>query len=76
MPRVASRSERDHIPQMRINSDKSLALARAVLREHGGEWEKVKASGRVRDDGVIVIKRPRPSPKTPEPAARERRTKA
>jgi hypothetical protein len=61
---------------MRINSDKSLALARAVLREHGGEWEKVKASGRVRDDGVIVIKRPRPSPQALEPAARERRTKA
>jgi hypothetical protein len=59
---------------MRINSDKSLALARAVLREHGGEWEKVKASGRVRDDGVIVIKRPHPSPQ-PEAAARERRTK-
>ena len=61
---------------MRINSDKSLALARAVLREHGGEWEKVKASGRVREDGVIVIKRPRSSPQPLEPAAGERRTKA
>jgi hypothetical protein len=46
---------------MQLNSNKSLALARAVLREHGGEWEKVKASGRVRDDGVIVLKRPRSS---------------
>ena len=44
---------------MRLNSDKGLALARAVLREHGGDWEKVKASGRVREDGVIVLKRPR-----------------
>ena len=57
---------------MRLNSNKSLALARAVLREHGGEWEKVKASGRVRDDGVIVLKRPRSStristPKTSAP---------
>jgi hypothetical protein len=60
---------------MRINSDKGLALARAVLREHGGEWEKVKASGRVREDGVIVIKRPRSLPQAQEPAARERRTK-
>jgi hypothetical protein len=47
---------------MELNSKKGLALARAMLRAHGGEWEKVKASGRVRDDGVIVLKRPRPSP--------------
>ncbi|MDB5483271.1 MAG: hypothetical protein JWO83_4324 [Caulobacteraceae bacterium] len=60
---------------MRLNSDKGLALARAVLREHGGDWEKVKASGRVRDDGVIVLKRPRPTPQTPELAVRDRRTK-
>ena len=51
--------EPDHIQRMRLNSDKGLALARAVLREHGGDWEKVKASGRVREDGVIVLKRPR-----------------
>jgi len=43
---------------MRLSSDKALALARAVLREHGGDWDQVKASGRVRDDGVIVLKRP------------------
>ena len=63
---------------MRLNSDKSLALARAVLREHGGEWEKVKASGRVRDDGVIVLKRPPSVQSTPEAAglaARARRSK-
>ena len=60
---------------MRLNSDKGLALARAVLREHGGDWEKVKASGRVRDDGVIVLKRPRLAPQTAETTVRERRTK-
>ena len=43
---------------MRLNSDKALALASAVLAEHGGDWEKVAASGHVRADGVIVIKRP------------------
>ena len=43
---------------MRLNSEKSLALARAVLREHGGSWENVMASGHVREDGVVVIKRP------------------
>lgn len=43
---------------MRLNSEKSPSLASAVLREHGGDWEKVAASGRVRDDGVIVLKRP------------------
>lgn len=52
---------------MRLNSDKGLALAREVLREHGGEWEKVRASGRVRDDGVIVLKRSRPSSQTSTP---------
>jgi hypothetical protein len=65
---------------MRINSDKGLALARAVLREHGGDWENVRASGRVRDDGVIVIKRPKPSTQNSAPeatglAARVRRPK-
>ncbi len=44
---------------MRLNSDKALALASAVLAEHGGDWEKVAASGHVRADGVIVIKRAR-----------------
>jgi hypothetical protein len=43
---------------MRLNSAKSLELARAVLREHGGDWDRVRESGRVRDDGVIVLKRP------------------
>ena len=61
---------------MRLNSDKGLALARAGLREHGGDWEKVKASGRVRDDGVIVLKRPRVAPQASEVAVRGRRTKA
>jgi hypothetical protein len=57
---------------MRINSDKGLALAREVLREHGGDWEKVRAAGRVRDDGVIVLKRPKPSTedRAPETAGR------
>ena len=63
---------------MRLNSDKALALAREVLREHGGEWEKVKASGRVRDDGVIVLKRSKPSSPPAEASSRAvqgRRTK-
>jgi hypothetical protein len=60
---------------MRINSDKASALARAVLREHGGEWEKVKASGRVREDGVIVLKRPRLAPQESD-RLRDRRSKA
>ena len=59
---------------MRINSDKGLAIARAVLREHGGDWEKVRAAGRVREDGVVVLKRPRLTPQATE-LARDRRTK-
>ena len=43
---------------MRLNSDKALELGRALLREHGGDWQKVAASGHVREDGVIVVKRP------------------
>lgn len=49
---------------MRMNSDKALALADAVLAEHGGDWDQVAASGRMRDDGVIVIKRPATDPST------------
>ncbi len=43
---------------MKLNSDASLALARALYREHGGDWGKVAEAGRVREDGVIVVKRP------------------
>lgn len=57
---------------MKLNSDKGLALARAVLREHGGDWEKVKASGRVREDGVIVLKRPRGLSAAPGPGEGQR----
>jgi hypothetical protein len=55
---IAPRGEPHHIFLMRLNSAKSLELARAVLREHGGDWDRVRESGRVRDDGVIVVKRP------------------
>jgi hypothetical protein len=42
---------------MKVNSPKSMELAEAVFREHGSDWSKVRASGRVRPDGVIEIKR-------------------
>jgi hypothetical protein len=60
---------------MRLNSDKSLELGRALLREHDGDWQKVAASGYVREDGVIVVKRPAVAP-SPPPLAAPRRASA
>jgi len=59
---------------MWLNSDKAIELGRALLREHGGDWQKVAASGHVREDGVIVVKRPAVA-QTP-PIAEPRRASA
>jgi hypothetical protein len=59
---------------MWLNSDQAIELGRALLREHGGDWQKVAASGHRREDGVIVVKRPAVT-RTP-PAAEPRRASA
>lgn len=44
---------------MRINSKKSLELAREVLENYGGSWAEVRKAGTVRNGVVIVPKRPK-----------------